>query len=216
MAYRATDFTESRKAQTRDRLLKEARLLVATEGFRGLSIAAAAQRSAIATGTVYRYFPSKSELCIAVFEQATEHEIAAVSHASRQSTDPLSQLRMALECFIQRALQSPRLAYALIAEPVDPELEQARLTYRGHWAQLFAQLIQCGIEQGVFVAQPARLSATALVGAMAESVILPLQHSWLQQQTDGATKAQHPIPQTHCQQIVAFCLRAVVKAEYAP
>ena len=61
MAYRATEFTESRKAQTRDRLLKEARKLVSQAGFRALSIAEVARRSAIATGTVYRYFPSKSE-----------------------------------------------------------------------------------------------------------------------------------------------------------
>ena len=207
MAYRATEFTENRKAQTRQRLLKEAKKLVAEGGFRSLSIAELAQRSAIATGTVYRYFPSKSELCVAVFEQATEREIEAVTEASRQVHDPVEQLQLALQCFIQRAMKNPNLAYALIAEPVDPELEHTRLTYRAQWAEVFSCLIKHGVKAGVFIPQPEQLCATALVGAMAETVILPLQQ--LRHEAGNST----PLTQTHCQQIVAFCLRAVVKPE---
>ena len=51
MAYRATAFTENRKAQTRSRLLKEATRLVSRAGFRGLSIAQVASASGVATGT---------------------------------------------------------------------------------------------------------------------------------------------------------------------
>ncbi len=206
MAYRATEFTENRKAQTRARLLKEAKKLVSREGFRGLSIAEVARRSAIATGTVYRYFPSKSELCVAVFEQATQREIDAVTHASQQNDCPVQQLQDALECFIQRALQNPNLAYALIAEPVDPEVEQIRLTYRAQWADVFACLIEQGIQKNVFIPQPEKLCATALVGAMAETVIIPLQQA-------HTTPLTHPLTQAHCRQIVAFCLRAVAKPE---
>lgn len=208
MAYRATAFTENRKAQTRARLLKEAKRLVAEGGFRGLSIAQVAARSAIATGTVYRYFPSKSELCVAVFEQATEREIDAVTQASEAPEHPLQQLQGALECFVERAMKSPNLAYALIAEPVAPELEQTRLNYRARWAETFARLIRSGIEQGAFIPQPEQICATALVGAMAETVIIPLQ---LARHDNGAPT--EPLTQTHCQQIVAFCLRAVAKPE---
>ena len=211
MAYRATEFTESRKAQTRARLLKEARKLVSREGFRGLSIAEVARRSAIATGTVYRYFPSKSELCVAVFEAATQREIEAVTAASEQIDGPVQQLRAALECFIQRAMQNPNLAYALIAEPVDPELEQTRLNYRAQWAEVFSRLVQQGIRKKVFIPQPENLCATALVGAMAETVIIPLQQA--RHDTNASHPVVHPLTQAHCQQIIAFCLRAVVKPE---
>lgn len=208
MAYRATAFTENRKAQTRARLLKEAKQLVSEEGFRGLSIAQVAARSGIATGTVYRYFPSKSELCVAVFEQATQREIDAVSKPGEQLQSPRLQLQQALERFIQRALKNPNLAYALIAEPVDPELEQTRLNYRALWAETFARLIKRGIEEGDFFPQPEQICATALVGAMAETVIIPLQ---LARHDESAPAT--PLTQTHCQQIVDFCLRAVVKPE---
>lgn len=210
MAYRATEFTESRKAQTRARLLKEARKLVSREGFRSLSIAEVARCSGIATGTVYRYFPSKSELCVAVFEAATQREIEAVTAASNSIEGPVQQLRAALECFIHRAMQNPNLAYALIAEPVDPELEQTRLNYRAQWAEVFSRLVIQGIRQEVFVPQPENLCATALVGAMAETVIIPLQQARHHTESNPVI---HPLTQSHCQQIIAFCLRAVVKPE---
>ena len=217
MAYRATEFTESRKAQTRARLLKEARKLVSQDGFRGLSIAEVARRSAIATGTVYRYFPSKSELCVAVFEAATQREIDAVTAASAQPEGPVQQLHAALECFIQRAMQNPNLAYALIAEPVDPELEQTRLNYRAQWAEVFSRLLLKGIQQGVFIPQPENLCATALVGAMAETVIIPLQQARHHASSiDSKIHTIHTPTQAHCQQIIAFCLRAVVKPEHTP
>jgi len=208
MAYRATAFTENRKAQTRARLLQEAKGLVSEAGFRGLSVAQVAARSGIATGTVYRYFPSKSELCVAVFIRATEREIEAVTESGDQPLPPRQQLQQALERFVQRALKNPNLAYALIAEPVDPELEQTRLNYRALWAETFARLIRCGIEQGDFIPQPEDICATALVGAMAETVIIPLQLA-----RHDNTKTATPLTQTHCEQIVAFCMRAVVKPE---
>ncbi|MAR91718.1 MAG: TetR family transcriptional regulator [Pseudomonadales bacterium] len=207
MAYRATAFTENRKAQTRSRLLKEATRLVSRAGFRGLSIAQVASASGVATGTVYRYFPSKSELCIAVFEQATQREIDAVKAASRLPRPPLQQLEQAFDCFIQRALKNPHLAYALIAEPVDPGLEQTRLVYRGRWAETFAQLIQQGIDQGALAQQPAHLVGTALVGAMAETVIIPLQ------QARHEAGNHTPVTQAHCRQIIDFCRHAVLQTE---
>jgi AcrR family transcriptional regulator len=208
MAYRATQFTKNRKIETHNRLLQEAKALVSHGGFRALSIAEVASRAGIATGTVYRYFPSKSELCVAVFEQATQREIEAVDQASKQGQNCTEQLHNALSTFIKRALKSPTLAYALIAEPVDPELEHTRLRYRAKWAESFARLIQHGISQGLFYPQPEHISATALVGAMAETVIVPLQLAQKKQ-----APASTPLTQHHCEQIIAFCLRAVVKPE---
>lgn len=205
MAYRATARTEQRKAELRARILLEARHCVARDGFRGLSIAAIANQSGIATGTLYRYFHSKADLCIAVFEDATEREIRAVEDAARTEVMQVKQLRQALNTFAGRALQNTTLAYALIAEPVDPELEQTRLRYRERWAQTFSTLLQHGIEQGLFYPQSVAVSAAALVGAMAEAIVISSSHP---------NPSQTPPPAAErCQQIVEFGLRAVVKPE---
>ncbi|HVK99556.1 MAG TPA: TetR/AcrR family transcriptional regulator, partial [Dongiaceae bacterium] len=198
MAYRATAQTEQRKQQVHADILKAGKALVSEAGFRALSMAAVAERAGIATGTLYRYFASKTDLCVAIFSHATEHEIQQVKAAARDGTNVTERLRNALITFAQRALQNPALAYALIAEPAEPELDQARLDYRAAWADSFATLIREGVRKGEFQPQPERLSAAAMVGAMAEALITPAM-------TQSSTTQR----QRQIQQVVQFCLRAV-------
>jgi len=174
MAYRATEHTQAKKAGTRERILKEARLLVSEGGFTAAAVAQVASRSDIATGTIYRHFPSKAELVAEVFRHATEHELAAVTKASQQSGDCTTRLLSAVETFADRALRAPRLAYALIAEPVDPLVEKERLSYRFAYAEAFEDLINEGIASDEFVPQRASISAAALVGMLSEALVGPL------------------------------------------
>jgi AcrR family transcriptional regulator len=174
MVYRQTEHTQSKKAGTRARILKEARLLVAEGGFSAAAVAAVAKRSGIATGTIYRHFPSKADLVAEVFKHATEHELEAVTHASQIKASAKDRLQKAIETFAIRALQAPRLAYALIAEPVDPIVERERLSYRFAYAEAFEDLISDGIEAGEFVPQNPGTSAAALVGLLTEALVGPL------------------------------------------
>ncbi|GAA6136139.1 TetR/AcrR family transcriptional regulator [Oceaniserpentilla sp. 4NH20-0058] len=174
MAYRATEHTKAKKAGTRNRILKESRLLVAEGGFQTVAVAEVAKRSDIATGTIYRHFPSKGELVAEVFRHATEHELEAVTKASQQSGNCQDRLIYAIETFAERALQSPRLAYALIAEPVDQLVEKERLSYRLAYAEAFEDVVNEGISVGEFVVQNATVTAASLVGMLSEALVGPL------------------------------------------
>lgn len=201
MAYRATAQTEHRKAQVHENILKAAKALVSENGFRQLSIQAVAERASIATGTIYRYFASKTALCVALFERATEREIQQVQMAATIEGSFTHKLEHALTIFAERAMQNPTLAYALIAEPVDPELDAARLEYRTAWANTFSSLIRSGIRKGEFISQPDHLCAAAMVGAMAEALITP-----------ESAKLNASQRKKQIQHLVQFCLRAVVKS----
>lgn len=174
MAYRPTQHTQSKKAGTRERILKEARILVAEGGFAAAAVAQVANRSDIATGTIYRHFPSKAELVAEVFRHATEHELFAVTQATLQEGSCTDRLLQAVETFADRALRGPRLAYALIAEPVDPLVEKERLSYRFAYAQAFEDLINEAMANDEFVPQNASISSAALVGMLSESLVGPL------------------------------------------
>ena len=128
MAYRETEHTLAKKADTRLRLLKAARRLVQQGGFAAASASAVAKESGVASGTIYRHFPNKSELVAEVFRYATEREVSAVAQASNKQDlgcgkTAADKLTAAVETFAQRALLGRTLAYALIAEPVDPRVE---------------------------------------------------------------------------------------------
>lgn len=216
MAYRETEHTRDKKAHTRQRLLSAARDIVAEQGFAAATALAVAERSGVATGTIYRHFPNKSELVAEVFRYATAHEVAQVAAASQQGDTTVAQrLSQGIQVFIERALRGPTLAYALIAEPVDPRVEQERLTYRLAYADIFEDLINEGIDNGEFAPQEASISAAAMVGLLSEALVGPLflqKHSTATNQV-AATMPRQAIP-TDIQallqhELTALCLRAL-------
>jgi AcrR family transcriptional regulator len=137
-----------------------------------VQIAAVAQRAGIAAGTVYRYFPGKTDLVAALLAEISEREIAALRRAADVAPGPLSALSAAIMTFAARALRHRRLAYAAIAEPVEAELDAARLSFRKALAAEFATLIAAAVAH--LPEQDAALSAAALVGLLTEGLIGPL------------------------------------------
>ncbi len=199
MAYRPTAKTKARKAEVRQRVLDAAFALVGVGGFGALSMQAVATGAGIATGAVYLHFPSKAELCAEVFRIATEREVAVVRNAAQAAGTPAQRLEQAVLVFAERALRAQRMAYALIAEPVDPVVDVERLRYRQAYALVFEQLVREGVDNGSFAAQDATVSAAALVGVIAEALTGPLST-----QTPAGAEGNLVIAA-----IQAFCLRAV-------
>jgi AcrR family transcriptional regulator len=173
--YRPTEKTEARRAATRERILRAALDLLAEGGYASASVSAIAQRADIATGTVYRHFPSKSELFAEVFRRASARELEVMATiASDEDTPARDRLARAAEAFARRALAEPRRAYALLAEPVDPAVENERLIFRRGYRDVFARTINEGVESGELPPQDAETVAAALVGALGEALVGPL------------------------------------------
>lgn len=201
MAYRPTEKTLARKAAVRESLLAAALARVASDGFNGLTIAGTAQQAGMATGAVYKHFESKAQLCAEVFCLATEKEVAMVRGAATGAGTAAQRLCNAIAVFAERALRGRRLAYALIAEPVDTLVDVERLRFRHAYAEIFQQLVEDGMRSSDFAPQNAEVSAAALVGVISEALVGPL--SWQR----GGQAAQ--TPEQLIAAIQAFCLRAV-------
>ncbi|HZW13435.1 MAG TPA: TetR/AcrR family transcriptional regulator [Noviherbaspirillum sp.] len=201
MAYRPTEKTVARKAALRQQILDAALLQVSTGGFGALTINAVAQQAGIATGAVYKHFDSKAELCAEIFRLATEKEVAVVRENALADGKPTQRLLNAIEAFAARAIRGRRLAYALIAEPVDALVDVERLRYRHAYAEIFQQLVEDGVRSGDFPPQLAPVSAAALVGVIAEALVGPL--TW--QGGDQPVIEEKELIRS----IQAFCLRAV-------
>lgn len=209
MPYRPTPRTEARKADLRRRILDAARDLVSADGFAAAQIAAVADRAGVATGTVYRYFPSKSDLLREVFRQACQHEMEILADVVAQPGTVAERLTRALEVFARRAMRGRRLAYALIAEPIDVGVDEERLTFRTKNAETFARVLQQGVDAGEFPPQNVAVTAAGLVGAVSEALVGPLM--------PGA-KARAQSDEALITEIVTFCLRSVGEKEssYVP
>lgn len=83
-------------------------------------------------------------------------------------------LQTVLATFARRALSNPRLAWALVAEPVDPLVDSERLAYRERYAAVIAEGLRAGVASGELPSQDLELTAAALVGGCGEALVGPL------------------------------------------
>src|SRR4051812_22796277 len=113
-----------RRAATRDAIVAGTLSLVSEGGWAAASMHDVARRAGVATGSLYRHFPSKGDLLADVFAEAAGREQAMVAEvAGDEERAPLARLAAAIEGFARRANAAPTLAYALMAEPADPAVE---------------------------------------------------------------------------------------------
>lgn len=163
------------QASTRERLLGAARELTEEDGYGAASVLAITSRAGLAAGTLYRHFPSKAELFVELFRSVCEHELSVGKEAAaKDAHGTVERVETVLATFAERALRNPRLAWALIAEPVDELVDAERLAYRAHYARLLAAGLRAAIAAGELPRQDAELTAAALVGGIGEALVGPL------------------------------------------
>jgi AcrR family transcriptional regulator len=169
---RKASLTDEEKARTREEIVRAAHGQIAEAGYASATVVAVAHRAGVATGSVYRYFPSKSELFVEVFRRAASRELALIADIVDRPGPVRERLARSAEAFARRALAAPTLVYALMAEPVDRALEAERLASKGAWRELFAGLLSEGVETGEIRALDPEVTAAAIVGGMQEALLL--------------------------------------------
>lgn len=159
---------------SREAIRRAAIALLAESGYAGCSISAVAAGAGVATGTVYKHFSSKSDLFTEVFRYCAGHEVAIATEAAGESGPAAERITAYVETFANRALKSPRLAYALLTEPVEEAVEAERLIYRRAHRDVIADIIADGVRTGALPPQNPTYAASAAVGALSEGLVGPL------------------------------------------
>jgi AcrR family transcriptional regulator len=174
MPYRRTENVSRRLAARRAAIIAAARTMASEGGLGAVQIVPVAEKAGIAAGTVYRYFPGKTDLVLALLAEISDSETAALRRAAAAAPGPASALAAALMTFAARALRQRRLLYAAIAEPVDAELDAARATFRKALAAEFTTLIAAAAARGQMPEQDSGLATAALLGLLVEGLLGPL------------------------------------------
>jgi AcrR family transcriptional regulator len=201
MPYRPTERTEARRAAAREAILAAALDQVAEGGYASAGMNAVARRAGVATGTVYRHFPSKADLFAEVFQRASNRELGVLRELAVDRDRPVAErVAACVEAFSRRALAGPVLAYAQIAEPVDPTVEAERLTLRRGYRDVFAGLLREGIDAGELPEQDVETVAAGLVGAIGEALVGPLS---------PAAPGRRSRNEALVASLVQFCLAAI-------
>ncbi|SMH29014.1 TetR family transcriptional regulator [Azospirillum agricola] len=192
----------SRALDKKTQILRAARSVVMDGGFRELQMNAVAAAAGVAVGTIYRYFPSRAELCAAIVSVTSQREVDVLSGIAVAEGEPSRKVRDAVRTFAARAMRGRRLAYGLIFEPIDPEVESTRLKYRRAIARVFETIIREGIAAGEFRDVDVEVAGAFLVGAFMEGLVgsLAPDTGGIQERADEIADA-----------IADLCLAAVAK-----
>lgn len=173
MVYRRTTNVARKLAARQSAIVSAAHALAAEGGMSAVQIVPVARHAGIAAGTVYRYFPAKTDLVAALVAVHSEREIGAMAAAADAAPGPLSALAAAIAIFATRALRSRRLSFAVLTEPVEPEIDAARQPFRQALSAELARRIGAVIAAGMLADIPRDLAVAAVMGAMIEGLIGP-------------------------------------------
>ncbi len=177
MSYKRSSLMQERMEQNREAILQSARELIAQGGIKDAQIQAIAERAGVSSGLVYRYFYTKSQVFIAVLSEAIQHEVKILNHIAESELSSKQKLDKAVTTFVKRAMNSPQLAYSLMFEPVDAELEHERFRSKQLIKQSIKEILAAGKINGEFGFEDLNTAALCVVGAMTFVVIEPLNPS---------------------------------------
>ena len=124
-----------------------------------------------------------------------------VAVGSQDGRSARERVAAAVEAFARRALAGPVLAYALLAEPVDPAVEAERLRFRTGYRDAFARVLRDGVRDGELRPHDTDTVAAALVGALGEALVGPLSTAY-------GNGSHEPLVAT----LIQFCVEALPRA----
>jgi hypothetical protein len=123
-----------------------------------------------------------------------------MQRAADAAPGPLSALAAAITTFAARALSQRKLIFALVAEPVEAGLDEARLTFRAALAAEIGKRLSAAMKGRQLPEQDIAVVAPALVGALIEGLVGPLAAT----ASDDALKVHDAV-----QTLTLFALRAI-------
>jgi TetR/AcrR family transcriptional regulator, fatty acid metabolism regulator protein len=175
VAYRTTEKMAARKDARRKSFLDAATHLFGGHGYHATTVPMIVAKAGSSTGSFYMYFRNKEDVFSAALEALGERTLKVVHDAHATVTDPLSQIRAAVESLFLFLAENPREARIMIVESsgLSPRLEQVRRTILArHVDEVRKNLRALG--RSTTTVNPA-IAARCLVGAVFESL-----YAWLE------------------------------------
>jgi AcrR family transcriptional regulator len=126
-------------AERREAILDAAVEEIASRGFAGATTAGVAKRAGISQPYIFRFFPTKKELCLAVLERCTARILQGWQEAvARPGETRLQALGRAYVEAIPARRQELKVKFSAYGEANDPEIADA---LRHHLARIYRYIV---------------------------------------------------------------------------
>jgi len=164
---------EREKQARREAIMAGAQELFFAKGFNPTTMDEIAQRAELSKGALYLYFASKEELYVSVMNEGLAILFDRMEEAFKQDLPPDQMIRRLGEVRYRYYLdyrEYYRIFFFLehkdVVRQLPRELIQDNLEKAIHSFQRFIEVIQQGIDQGIFAPIDPRKAAVAFLGAI--------------------------------------------------
>lgn len=191
----------------REALLHAALDVIRTTGVDSLSLRALARSLGVSQTAPYRHFADKSALLAELATQAFYELTAATSAVIQSKNSPVTNLQNCGMAYLRYATDNPEKYKLMFGPAIQPRDNFPQLTSAAHQAfTVLVDLIEDGIQQGVFKQHPAALMALSCWSGIHGFSMLTIDKL--------ITRIELPVPLTELELLqnqMQMCLSSVVK-----
>jgi AcrR family transcriptional regulator len=152
----------------RDQILEAAAQIFRQKGYHAASMQDIADAVNLQKASLYHHFLSKQEILLELLDQALDLLIERVSGVLTQDLPVDEKLCQAMRVYLESLVEYSDLAGVLLLEhrSLDPEYHDRHIPRRDRFERLWRDLIQEGVDSGVFHNNDPSITTRALLGVM--------------------------------------------------
>jgi TetR/AcrR family transcriptional regulator, cholesterol catabolism regulator len=156
----------------RDTILEAAATIFSQKGFHAASMQDIADAVNLQKASLYHHISSKQEILLALLDKALDLLIERLESVISQPLPHQEKLRLAMVCYLEVLTQHSSLASVLLLEhrSLEPQLQISHTPRRNRFEALWRELIQEGLEAGVYQSADPGLATRALLGMMNSTI----------------------------------------------
>lgn len=144
--------TDVDSAETRERLLAAARAAFAANGYDATTNRSIAAAAGITAGAIYHYYPSKTDLYVAVYVEVQQQVFDAFEHAIAQHDTLVGQFSAVLDAAVELNRTDPSLAGFVVGVASEarrhPELRDRIRPLRRRTSTFMRRLVDQAVDRG--------------------------------------------------------------------
>ena len=147
--------------------------MIAQNGYHNAQVSRIAREANVADGTIYLYFENKDHLLVSLFNEKIGQLIHNCGEQIRQQTAAEEKLALLIYSHLEHMAKDPQLATVTQIElrQVNPHIREGISEVLQSYFQLIDEVIQAGIQQGVFRADiDLRIARKMIFGTLDEVV----------------------------------------------
>ena len=143
--------TGSDGARTEEAIREAAVALIAARGFEATTLREIADKVGVQPGTIYRYFPSKAQLLVALLVEHLEYLLASWATAQPRTDDPVERLRAFVAFHIRSHTLRRREVFVANMElrSLSPGDRARVVALRRRYEDLLTGILRDGMARGV-------------------------------------------------------------------